>query len=81
MTLSMRCGQPNFQTVANFDPADVKAAFVMMVANVSRVLETDVDVLLSAVQPGKPSNSRSGDASHFVTVRHALDPFTIPTNV
>ena len=58
-------------------PADVKAAFVMMVANVSRVLETDADVLTSTVQPGKASNPNRG-CLNFVTARHALDPFTIP---
>jgi len=56
---------------------DVKAAFVMMVANVSRVLETDVHVLTSAVQPGKGSHRARG-CLNFLTVRHALDPFTIP---
>ncbi len=62
---------------ARVDPADVKAAFVMMVANVSRLLETDVDVLTSVVQPGKPSDPERG-CLNFLTVRHALDPFTIP---
>jgi len=60
-----------------FSPADVKAAFVMMVANVSRLLETDVDVLESAVQPGKASNETRG-CLNFLSARHALDPFTIP---
>lgn len=58
-------------------PADVKAAFVVMVANVSRALETDADVLTSTVQPGKASNATRG-CLNFVTARHALDPFTIP---
>ena len=49
----------------------------MMVANVSRVLETDADVLTSTVQPGKASNPDRG-CLNFVTARHALDPFTIP---
>jgi len=66
-----------FADGSRVDPADVKAAFVMMVANVGRVLETDVDVLTSVVQPGKPSNPDRG-CLNFVTVRHALDPFTIP---
>ena len=35
-------------------PADVKAAFVIMVANVSRVLETDADVLTSTVNQVRP---------------------------
>jgi hypothetical protein len=60
-----------------FDPADVKAAFVMMVANVSRLLETDVDVLESVVQPGTGSAKTRG-CLNFLTVRHALDPFTVP---
>jgi hypothetical protein len=59
------------------DPSDVKADFVMMVANVSRVLETDVDVLQSLVQPGKASTTTRG-CLNYVTARHALDPFTIP---
>lgn len=60
-----------------FEPADVKADFVMMIANVSRVLETDVDVLESLVQPGKPSIATRG-CLNFLTARHALDPFTVP---
>jgi len=60
-----------------FSPADVKAAFVMMVANVSRLLETEADVLTSVVQPGKPSHESRG-CLNFLTARHALDPFTIP---
>lgn len=59
------------------DPADVKAAFVMMVANVSRLLQTDADVLTSAVQTGQASNPERG-CLNFLTARHALDPFTIP---
>jgi len=66
-----------FDSGIKISPADVKAAFVMMVANVSRVLETDADVLTSAVQPGKASNKVRG-CLNFLTVRHALDPFTIP---
>jgi hypothetical protein len=60
-----------------FDPADVKADFVMMVGNLSRLLETDVDVLKSAVQPGRSSSPTRG-CLNFLTARHALDPFTIP---
>jgi hypothetical protein len=60
-----------------FDPADVKADFVMMVGNLSRLLETDIDVLASAVQPGRTSSPTRG-CLNFLTVRHALDPFTIP---
>ena len=66
-----------FADGVEFSQADVKAAFVMMVANVSRVLETEVDVLESVVQPGKPSDVSRG-CLNFVTARHALDPFTIP---
>ena len=66
-----------FDGGVRISPADVKAAFVMMVANVSRVLETDADVLTSTVQPGKASNPDRG-CLNFVTARHALDPFTIP---
>ena len=66
-----------FPDGSRFDPADVKAAFVMMVANVSRILETDVDALTSVVQPGRPSNADRG-CLNYVTARHALDPFTIP---
>jgi hypothetical protein len=60
-----------------FRPADLKANFVMMLANVSRVLETNIDVLKSAVQPGRASNKTRG-CLNFITVRHFLDPFTIP---
>lgn len=66
-----------FEAGVAIAPADVKAAFVVMVANVSRVLETDADVLTSTVQPGTASNRDRG-CLNFVTARHALDPFTIP---
>ena len=66
-----------FPDGSKFSPAHVKAAFVMMVANVSRLLETDVDVLTSVVQPGTGSSKERG-CLNFLTVRHALDPFTIP---
>jgi len=66
-----------FDNGAKFPPADVKAAFVMMVANVSRLLQTDVDVLDSVVQPGTGSAKDRG-CLNFLTVRHALDPFTVP---
>lgn len=63
---------------SGFDPANIKARFVMMIANVSRVLETDVDVLLdSTVKPGTAASTDRG-ALRYVTARHRLDPFTIP---
>jgi hypothetical protein len=60
-----------------FDPADIKADFVMMLGNLSRLLETDINVLGSAVQPGKTSSPARG-CLNYLTVRHALDPFTVP---
>lgn len=66
-----------FKDGSKFPPADVKAAFVMMVANVSRLLQTDIDVLKSIVQPGTSADQTRG-CLNFLTVRHALDPFTVP---
>lgn len=60
-----------------FSAAQNKAQLVMMVANVSRVLETSPDVYESTVKPGD-SNDEDCGCFHYLTVRHALDPFTIP---
>lgn len=57
--------------------AQNKAQLVMMVANVSRVLETSPDVYESTVRPGDANDPASG-CFHYLSTRHSLDPFTIP---
>jgi hypothetical protein len=63
--------------VTAFDPTVEQAQVVAMVANVSRVLETVVDVYQSAVMPGKAGQA-GRDCLRFLNFRHFLDPFTIP---
>ncbi len=49
---------------------------VVMVANVSRVLQSDVRVYHSLVRPGAPDDQHV--ARHFVNCRHEWDPFPAP---
>jgi hypothetical protein len=59
-------------------PAHHRAEVVMMVANVSRVLETVVGgVYNSLVQPG-PDEVVGRGCRYYLTARHRLDPFTTP---
>lgn len=60
-----------------FSAAQNKAQLVMMVANVSRVLETTPDVYESTVRPGDAADPDSG-CFFFLNARHDLDPFTRP---
>jgi hypothetical protein len=46
---------------------------LVMLANVSRVLESDIDVFTSLVAPGAPDASRFA-VRHYVNAFHALDP-------
>lgn len=57
-----------------------KPAFIMMVANVTRLLEKITpnepgNVYHNAVFP-HAENSSKGACNHYITVRHELDPFT-----
>jgi len=69
-----------------FDPRNpgAQATLVMMVANVSRLLQTQPQAYVSTVMPGGPGAAVPGQANrfcgcrHYLSVRHALDPFTIP---
>jgi hypothetical protein len=49
---------------------------IAMIANVSRVLETDVDVYKSLVRPSLDPSS--GACKIFLNARHEFDPFTFP---
>ena len=65
-----------------FAPHNVQADLIMMVSNVSRVLEvkTDAepyDVFTSAVAPGFGGQTGRG-CRYYLNVRHRLDPFTVP---
>lgn len=63
----------NGQTLAG----KAKAHLVMMVANVSRLLEeAKVDVYKSAVRPGGANTD--GVCGHYINARHEWDPIPIP---
>jgi len=62
------------KTGFNFDQA--RALVVAQIANVSRVLQSDVPVYQSTVKPGV-ARDQCG-CSYFLTARHVLDPFTTP---
>ena len=65
-----------------FAPENAQADLVMMVANVSRLLEVKsasepYDVFETAVKPGFGGQLQRG-CKYYVNVRHRLDPFTVP---
>jgi hypothetical protein len=65
-----------------FDAKIEQAKLLMMVANVSRVLQTKTadepyDAYLSSVAPGFPGQSDRA-CLYYLTARHKFDPFTIP---
>ena len=65
-----------------FAPHNVQADLIMMVANVTRVLEVKTaaepyDVFQTAVAPGFGGQSQRG-CKYYLTARHRLDPFTVP---
>ncbi|MDX2507903.1 MAG: hypothetical protein QNL62_26005 [Gammaproteobacteria bacterium] len=49
---------------------------LMMVANVSRILQSDVKVYQSVVRPGAPENAHA--VRHYINARHEWDPFPMP---
>ena len=57
-------------------PQATRPNLVMMVANVSRVLQTDPDVYESPVKPGLRAGERW--CRRYYTVRNRFDPFTYP---
>lgn len=59
-------------------PTDFRANLMMMVANVSRVLETHpYDVFASVVRPATNAAAQAACWS-YLNVRHVLDPFVYP---
>lgn len=65
-----------------FAPENAQAHLLMMVSNVSRVLEVKTvaepyDVLQTAVKPGFAGQAGRG-CRYYLSVRHRLDPFTVP---
>jgi len=56
--------------------AITRPQLVAMIANVSRVLESDADVYKSVVRPGLDPSS--GACKQYLSARHEFDPFTIP---
>lgn len=62
-----------------FSTGNEQAQLIAMIANVSRVLETDpYDVYESSVKPGRNAQPDRG-CNYYLTVRHVYDPFTIPS--
>lgn len=49
---------------------------LMMVANVSRILQSDVKVYQSVVRPGAPEDSHA--VRYYINARHEWDPFPMP---
>lgn len=54
-----------------------RPTLLAMVANVSRVLETDIDVYLSRVQPGNPDDPQA-ICKYYFNARHQWDPIPQP---
>lgn len=62
-----------------FSTGNEQAQLVAMIANVSRVLETEpYDAYESCVKPGRLAQPGRG-CNYFVNARHVYDPFTIPS--
>lgn len=57
-------------------PADTRPRVIAMVANVSRVLQTNVKVYDSLVRPS--IDKTRGLCDYYLSARHQLDVFTIP---
>ncbi len=63
--------------VAPLSPNETRARVIMMVANVSRILERPgAKVFESRVRPGASNTGRT--CGYYLNVRHKLDPFTYP---
>jgi len=60
-----------------FKPDDFRFSGIFMVANVSRLLQTDIKAYESIVRPG-PSLDRSSYCASYYDVRHTLDPIPMP---
>lgn len=56
-------------------PAVGQARFVAMIANVSRLAQTDFDVYNSLVKPGE-DDQPGRMCRHYLTIDHRFDPFT-----
>ena len=73
-TLASLYAPPNASSMDhNLSPRTTKMASVHLVANVSRLLQSFVDVNRSVVNP-----CRDGCAGTYYQYRHVLDPFMIP---
>lgn len=54
-----------------------RPACIAMIANVSRLLEWDIDVYLSRTRPGNPEDPDAA-CRHFINAHNTFDPFTQP---
>lgn len=68
---------PGDDLPGGFAPDQAQANLVMMVSNVSRVLQTNPPAYESVVMPGAAGQAKRGCIFYF-NVRHSLDPFSIP---
>lgn len=65
------------QDLPGIDPQNAQAVLVMMVANVSRILQTTPTAYDSMVKPGVPGAAGRG-CQLYLNVAHFLDPFLVP---
>jgi hypothetical protein len=70
-------GKKEDGTPTGFEPRHDQALLIAMIANVSRVLQTNPKVYDGLVKPGAAGQAGRGCLNYF-TCRHALDPFCIP---
>jgi hypothetical protein len=64
-------------TDTGFEPRHEQALLMAMIANVSRVLQSNPKAFDGTVKPGLAGQSGRG-CLQFLTCRHKLDPFCIP---
>lgn len=70
-------GQPVHGAATGLEARHSQALLLAMVANVSRVLQTQPKVYDGTVKPGIAGQAGRG-CLNYMTVRHILDPFCIP---
>ncbi|MEL7448314.1 MAG: hypothetical protein AAFN78_03845 [Pseudomonadota bacterium] len=70
-------GKKEDGTPTGFEPRHEQALLIAMVANVSRVLQTNPKAYDSTVKPGGAGEAGRG-CLNYLTCRHVLDPFCIP---
>lgn len=70
-------GKKEDGSATGFEPRHEQALLIAMVANVSRILQTNPKVYDGTVKPGGAGELGRG-CLNYLTCRHVLDPFCIP---